>query len=169
MPIVCQSSANHLYAENRRSPLLSSSHSDTFCQCLCKTVIPCSLPCRGLSCPPVRVNPHALARLIERKKKQVQLVASRCRMSKRFSQEAGSGADPEIPTPRRAKLSPVALSRAAIPSGCSENTMHLEWIRDFSTPHACVPPKTAVFPLPDGVQTGRADYGRSVHDSLHRD
>src|SRR5437764_6225756 len=127
-------------------------------------------PAGGLPCLrfPRFYRGHTPATLMERKNK-MRFVASRCRMSKRFSQEAGSGADPEIPTPRRAKLSPVALSRAAIPSGCSENTMHLEWIRDSSTPHACVPPKTAVFPLPDGVQTGRADYGRSVHASLHRD
>ena len=46
---------------------------------------------------------HTPATLMEGKNNQVRFVASRCRMSKRFSKDAGSVADPEIPTPRRDK------------------------------------------------------------------
>src|SRR5437763_11674481 len=61
-------------------------------------------PAGGLPCLrfPRFYRGHTPATLMERKNK-MRFVASRCRMSKRFSQEAGSGADPGIPTPRREK------------------------------------------------------------------
>ena len=99
----------------------------------------------------------------------MRFVASRCRMSKRFSKEAGSGANPEIPTPRRDKLLPVNSLQGATPSGCSENTMHLEWIRDSSIPHATVPPKTACLLFLMVCKLGGQRHGRSVHNSFHRD
>src|ERR687886_721166 len=72
------------------------------------------LPCRGR--PVLRFSrlsrDHTPARLLSVKNKNVQFVVSRCRMVKRFSEEAGSGADPEIPTPRRVKLVEGYLSRA---------------------------------------------------------
>ena len=64
----------------------------------------------------------------------MQSVAGRCRMSKRFSQEAGSGADPEIPTPRRDKLFEGYSLQGGNTIRMQGDALHLEWIRDSSTP-----------------------------------
>ena len=84
----------------------------------------------------------------------MRFVASRCRMSKRFSQEAGSGADPEIPTPRREKTfagyslqggHPFLAGRPLCPSACGTGAF------DDSAPKS-LGYSTAVNPTP-GINT----------------
>jgi hypothetical protein len=78
---------------------------------------------------------HTPATLMEGKNKNVQFVVSRCRMSKRFSKEAGSVVDPEAKTPRRVKLV-EGLSPGRRPIRMQGDALHLEWIHDSSTPRA---------------------------------
>ena len=61
--------------------------------------------------------------------------ATACRMVKRFSEESGSRADPEIPTPRRGNFRGL-LSRAPHTIRMQGDALHREWIRDSSTPRA---------------------------------
>jgi hypothetical protein len=115
---------------------------DTFCQCLCKTVT-LSLPYRGCLCLrfPRCYRGHTPAkrkkvcRYCQGKNNQVRFVASRCRMCKRFSEDAGSVVDPETKTPRRVKLvEGFSPGRPSI--RMQGDVLHLEWIRDSSTPRA---------------------------------
>jgi hypothetical protein len=154
-------------AEGHCSPLLRGSrHFLSEAVQNCHSSLPLPEACLASGSPAKRG--HTPATLMEGKNKNVRFVASRCRMSKCFSKEAGSVVDPEIPTPRRVKLV-EGFSPGRQPIRMQRDTMHLEWIRDSSTPRAYRATQDSLSPLPDGSQTGRADHGRSVHNSLHRD
>jgi len=81
---------------------------------------------------------------MEGENNQVQFVVSRCRMSKRFSREAGSGADPESKTPQRDKLLRVTLSRAPTHQDAARIPCTLSGYAILAHLAARMPPKTGV-------------------------